>query len=116
MEEARSTVSVSTLHVTSTIAEEVQQDVVGLAKQGVDPNWADAAAAAAGTDWGQVTAAVGAGGAVAGEGSEAGQSWNWPWLSGQGTSEHGAIDPNALLDDESEGEFAHPEASPTCRL
>lgn len=107
MEEAHSTVSVSNHHVTSTIAEEEQEDLADLDKQGVNPSWAEAplAAGAAGTDWGQVNAALGAGGgAAAGEGSEAGQNWNWPWLTGQLASEHGAMDPSALLDDESEGE------------
>ena len=107
MEEAHSTVSMSH-HVTGTIAEEDQEDTADLDKQGADANCADAAAAAAaaaGPDWGQVNAAVGPGGAAAGEGSEAGQNWNWPWLTGQLASEHGPLDPNALLDDESEGAF-----------
>lgn len=110
MEEARSTVSTSNHHMTSTIAEEEQEDTADLDKPGAGPNWADAAAAAAaaaaaGPDWGQVNAAMVPGGAAAGEGSEAGQNWNWPWLSGQLASEHGPMDPNALLDDESEGAF-----------
>ena len=109
MEEAHSTVSMSGLHVTGTIAEEEQEDIADLDKQGAGPNWADAAAAAAaaaGPDWSQVSAARGSGGAAAGEGSEAGQNWNWPWLIGQLVSEHGPMDPNALLDDESEGAFS----------
>ena len=109
MEEAHSTISMNYHHMTETIAEEEQEDMAEVDKPGAGPNWADAAAAAAaaaaGTEWGQGNAAMGPGGAVAGEGSEAGQNWNWPWLSGQLASEHGAMDPNALLDDESEGAF-----------
>ena len=108
MEEAHSTVSMSNHHVTGTIAEEEQEDTADLDKQGAGPNWADAAAAAAaaaGPDWGQVSAAMGPGGAAAGEGSEAGQNWNLPWLIGQLALEHGPLGPNALLDDESEGAF-----------
>lgn len=107
MEEAHSTVSVNNHHATSTIAEEEQEDLAELDKQGANPSWADAApaAAAVGTGWGQVNAGVGAGGGPgAGESGEAGQNWNWPWLTGQLASEHSAMDPNALLDDESEGE------------
>lgn len=108
MEEAHSTVSMNYHHTTGTIAEEEQEDMAEVDKPWAVPNWADAAAAAAaaaGTEWGQVNATMGPGGAVAGEGSEAGQNWNWPWLTGQLASEHGAMDPNALLDDESEGAF-----------
>lgn len=111
MEEAQSTVSVSNgmpHHATGTIAEEEQEGVGEQAdQQGADPAWAGAAAAAiaaAGTDWAQISAARQQPGAVAGEGSEPGQNWNWPWLTGQLASEHGALDPNALLDDESESE------------
>lgn len=107
MEEAHSIVSANNHHATSTIAEEEQEDLAELDKQRANPSWADAApaAVAAGADWGRVSAGVGAGGGPgAGESGDAGQNWNWPWLTGQLASEHGAMDPNALLDDESEGE------------
>ena len=115
MEEAQSTVSVSTgmpHHATGTIAEEEQEGAGEQAaqadQQGADPAWAGAptaAMAAAGTDWAQISAPRQQPGTVAVEGSEPGQNWNWPWLAGQLASEHGAMDPNALLDDESESEF-----------
>ena len=127
MEEAQSTTSANTgmpHHVTTTIAEEEQEDMSEAEdKPGVDPSWAGAAAAAAaaaGTDWGEVSAARGGPGSAAGQGSEAGQSWNWPWLAGQLASEHGTIDPSALLDDESEGEcplrrlHLHRQSSQAC--
>ena len=63
MEEAHSTVSVNNHHVTSTIAEEEQEDLAELDKQGANPSWADAAPAVAGAGpgWGQVNAGVGGG-------------------------------------------------------
>lgn len=113
MEEAHSTVSMSNHHVTDTIAEEEQEDTADLDKQGAGPNWADAAAA--GQDWSQVNAALGPSGAAAGEGSEAGQNWNWPWLTGQLASGHGPMDPSALLDDESDGAFRRCTSNPQLR-
>ena len=118
MDEAQSTVSTSAgmpHHVTGTIAEEEQEEEEeGGESKGTreeNPNWpAAAAAAAAGAtaarkEWAQQGATRGMAGAVGAEGSvETGQSWNWAWLAAQLPSEHGAIDPSTLLDDESEGE------------
>ena len=60
------------------------------------------ACAGIGADWASSSSAGGAPPSAAGLDS-AGQAWNWAWLAGQVSPEHGAIDPIALLDDESEG-------------
>lgn len=65
-----------------------------------EPNWAGAAE----TDWAEAAAAAAqlptSSGAV--QGGE--QGWNWPW----GSAQHGGfLDPDALLDDESEGKSVY---------
>lgn len=97
--DAQSTVSTTACmphHVTETIAEEEQEEVVeSQGGQGEEARWAAAA----------TPATVSVGGE---EGSEAGQNWNWAWLAGQLPPEHGTNDPSTLLDDESEGELLMP--------
>ncbi|KAA6429257.1 MAG: flowering time control FPA-like [Trebouxia sp. A1-2] len=96
--DAQSTVSTTACmphHVTETIAEEEQEEVVeSQGGQGEEARWAAAA----------TPATVSVGGE---EGSEAGQNWNWAWLAGQLPPEHGTNDPSTLLDDESEGASKH---------
>ncbi len=83
-------------HVTETIAEEEQEEVIeSQGEQGEEASWAAAA----------TPATVSVGGE---EGGEAGQNWNWAWLAGQLPPEHGTNDPSTLLDDESEGELSIP--------
>ena len=92
--DAQSTVSTTACmphHVTETIAEEEQEELVE--SQGEEGSWAAAA----------TPATVSVGGE---EGGEAGQNWNWAWLAGQLPPEHGTNDPSTLLDDESEGELS----------
>ncbi len=87
-------------HVTETIAEEEQEEVVeSQGEQGEEGSWGAAAAS---------PATVSVGGE---EGGEAGQNWNWAWLAGQLPPEHGTNDPSTLLDDESEGELSIPYVS-----
>jgi len=97
--DAQSTVSTTACmphHVTETIAEEEQEEIVeSQGEQGDEASWPAAATPA--------TVAVGGE-----EGGEAGQNWNWAWLAGQLPPEHGAIDSSSLLDDESEGELSIP--------
>lgn len=93
--DAQSTVSTTACmshHVTETIAEEEQEELVE--SQGEEGSWAAAA----------TPATVSVGGE---EGGEAGQNWNWAWLAGQLPPEHGTNDPSTLLDDESEGSSKH---------
>ena len=112
MDEAQSSASAGAgfpHHVTDTIAEEEQgEGDLSEGDHAVDPNWpaaASAVAAGAGTDWAQRGNRGAPGGSAGSEGVvDAGQNWNWAWLAGQLPSEHGGIDPNTLLDDESEGE------------
>jgi hypothetical protein len=100
--DAQSTVSTTACmphHVTETIAEEEQEEVVeSQGEQGEEGSWAAAA----------TPATVSVGGE---EGGEAGQNWNWAWLAGQLPPEHGTNDPSTLLDDESEGELSIPYVS-----
>lgn len=103
MDESHSTVSTGAglpQHVTGTIAEEDEQEGdVAEGEQGDAPDWLSAAAAAANQG-----VAGGVPGGVSGDSApDAGQSWNWAWLAEQMPPEHGALDPNNLLDDESEG-------------
>ncbi len=102
--DAQSTVSTTACmphHVTETIAEEEQEEVVESqgGEQGEEGSWGAAAA---------TPATVSVGGE---EGGEAGQNWNWAWLAGQLPPEHGNNDPSTLLDDESEGELSIPYVS-----
>lgn len=98
--DAQSTVSTTACmphHVTETIAEEEQEEVVeSQGGQGEEGSWGAAAA---------TPATVSVGGEESGE---AGQNWNWAWLAGQLPPEHGTNDPSTLLDDESEGELSVP--------
>ena len=105
MDESHSTVSTGAglpQHMTSTIAEEEEQEEdVAKGEQGDGPDWLSAAAAAAAANQG---VAGGLPGAIPGDSApDAGQSWNWAWLAEQLPPEHGTLDPNTLLDDESEG-------------
>lgn len=66
-----------------------------------EPNWPSSTE----TDWAEAVAAAAAAQPAASSAAvQSGeQSWNWPWGSAQHALQGGFLDPEALLDDESEG-------------
>lgn len=68
-----------------------------------EPSWSSTAE----TDWAEAVAAAAAAqpgtSGAAGQGGD--QAWNWPWGSAQHALQGGFLDPDALLDDESEGKL-----------